>query len=106
VEAIVLGPASSLQLPLLLRAEVSEDLKRRSKPLELLLPVHDDGCRDNDQVRAPHSSFSGEVGDHRDRLDGFSETHLVSEDTVQLPVVKSGEPVESNDLIWSEHAFE
>ena len=55
-------------------------------------------------MRAPDALFDGEVGELRDRLDGFAETHLVGEDAVHLVFLEVGEPVHALDLVGAHDA--
>ena len=102
VEAVVFAPTLALHFTLLLRAKVSQDLQRGAPALELHLPVDDDSCWDDDQMRAPDASIACERRQQRDGLDCLSEPHLISQDAIQSLVVKSHEPVKADDLVLSE----
>jgi hypothetical protein len=102
MKGVLLAPPVSLDLPLFLRAKVCKDFESRAPPFELHFPVHDDSCGDNDQVRSPNAFVASKGGKHRNSLDGLSKTHLVCKYTIEFAVMKSDEPVETNDLILSE----
>lgn len=55
VEAVQFRPSLSFGFPFLGRTEVRHDLEGRAPPLELNLPVHQDGSGHNHQVRTPYS---------------------------------------------------
>lgn len=62
VERIVFAPAVPLDLPLLLRAEVSKDLEARAPFLEFDFPVHDDCRWHNNEVRSPDAFVTRQGG--------------------------------------------
>ena len=64
VERIVLAPSLPLDFPFLLRTKVSQDLESRAPPLELHLPVNDDGCRHYNKVWTPHPLVTGKGCEH------------------------------------------
>lgn len=43
---------------------------------------------DNDEVGSVEPLVLHEVGDKSNRLDGFSQTHLISQDPIQIIIVK------------------
>ena len=106
VEGVLLAPAMSLDLSLLLGAEVGEDLEAWAPLFKFHLPVHDDRCWYNDEMRTPDALVASERGQHSDGLNCFTKTHLVCQDSVKLTVVKSHQPIEANDLILSKRATE
>ena len=104
VERVVLAPAVSLYLTLLLRAEVREDLETRAPAFDLHLPVHDDSGRHDDQVRTPNAIVTCKRRKHRDSLNSLAEAHLIRKDTVQLAIVQCNEPIETNDLVLTQRS--
>ena len=102
VEGVFLRPALSLHLSLFLRPEVGQDLQGRAPTLELHLPVDNDGGGHNDEVRTPDTSVTGQRGEQRDRLNGLSESHFISQYTVQSLIVQSYKPIETDDLVLAE----
>ena len=58
MEGIGLGPALSLELPLLLRAIVGEDLECGTPLLELHLPVEHDTGGHHNEVRSPDATLT------------------------------------------------
>ena len=77
VERILFTPALTLQLSLLLRAEVCQHLQTGTPALELHLPVNHDRCGDDNEVRTPNPSVASKRGQQRNRLNRFTETHLI-----------------------------
>lgn len=52
----------------------------------------------NDEVGSIETLVLHEVRDEGDCLDGFSQTHLVRQDPVQVVVVEGNEPLQPFDL--------
>ena len=102
MEGVVLTPALPLEFALLLSAEVRKNLETRAPSLELHLPVDHDRRRHDDQVRSPDASVARKRGEERYGLNSLSKTHFVSQNPIQPLVVKSDEPIESDDLVLSQ----
>lgn len=54
--------------------------------------------RYNDEVGSVEPFVLHEVCDEGDSLDGFSQTHLISQDPVQVVVVKRNQPLQTFNL--------
>ena len=93
MEGVVLAPPLSLLLPLFLVAEISKDLEAWAPSFELHFPIDNDGGRNYDQVWTPDSLVTGQRCQHGDCLDGLTESHLISKDSIQSLVMESHQPV-------------
>jgi hypothetical protein len=56
-------------------------------------------------MRAPDTFIAGQRGQHGNSLNGFPETHLVSEDAIKFFVMKSYKPIQTNNLVLSERTM-
>ena len=104
VERIILAPAMTFDLSLLLRAEIGENLEGWAPLFEFHLPINDDSGRHYNQMRAPYSLITGQRSKHRYGLNRFSKAHLISEDTIQLLIMQGNKPVQTDNLILSQGA--
>ena len=87
VKRVLFAPTMSLDLSLLLGTEVGENLETWAPLFEFHFPVHDDGCRHHDQVRAPDTLVTGQRRQHRDSLNSLTKSHLISQNTVKFSVM-------------------
>lgn len=67
--------------------------------LHLHHPVGDGGEWHNDEEGAVDSLVLHQVADQSDGLDGFAQTHLVSQDSVQVVVVEGHHPFQPTHLV-------
>lgn len=61
VPEVIVEPAFALLLTFFARTIVGENLEARRPFFELHLPVEDDGCRDDDEMRTPYFLFAREM---------------------------------------------
>jgi hypothetical protein len=87
MERVQLGPSFSLLLSFFRRPKVSHDLEGRAPSFELYLPVHKDSCGHNDQMRSPYTLLNGQMSQQSNRLNSLPKPHLISQDTVHVPIV-------------------
>jgi hypothetical protein len=90
VEGVLGVPSLSLLLSLLLSSVVHHELEPRQELAELHLPIEHNTRRNDDEVRTPLSFVTREMGEERNRLNRFTETHLVGENSEGVSIEKSG----------------
>lgn len=90
VEGVLGVPSLSLLLSLLLSSVVHHELEPRQELAELHLPIEHDTRWDDDEVRTPLPFVAREMGEKRDSLNCFAETHLVGENSEGVSMEKSG----------------
>lgn len=103
---VELATHHSKLLPFLGGAKVGEDLESRAPLLELKLPVKQDRGGNHNEVRPPHALLTGHVGEQGYGLDGLSQSHLVSQDAIEFPLVHHYQPLQADVLVVSQFVAE
>ena len=93
MERVFLAPAMSLDFFLFLGSKIGQNLLCGAPLLEFHLPIYDYSGGHDDEVRTPHTLITGKRCQHRNGLDGLSQSHFICQDTVQLFVMKCHKPV-------------
>lgn len=106
MEEIWLAPPSSLDASFFGRPEVSHDFKCRAPSLELDLPVHQNACWYDHQVRSPIPIVGCQVCEHGYRLDGLAQTHFVSQNTIHTLLLQTDHPLHADELVVAQHSFQ
>lgn len=88
------------------RPHVADDVEVGSPDAKLHLPCRYSRERHNNEKRAILMKRVKQVGQERDRLDGFAEAHFVREDSIFSLAPDVGEPVEAGELKWLERTPE
>mmetsp|Transcript_8845 Transcript_8845/g.30409 ORF Transcript_8845/g.30409 Transcript_8845/m.30409 type:complete len:769 (-) Transcript_8845:151-2457(-) len=88
-----------LLVPLLLVAVELPGADHRAPPLELIHPVVQRGLGDDHKVWAGDSPELVQVAQERDRLQRFSQAHLVRQDAVDSVVVQVDHPIQALELV-------
>mmetsp|Transcript_4943 Transcript_4943/g.18605 ORF Transcript_4943/g.18605 Transcript_4943/m.18605 type:complete len:222 (-) Transcript_4943:1561-2226(-) len=99
---IELAGANILFVELLTLVRVSRihhHSEMRSPSLKLICPILKSSQRHNDKMRALIVFKFLQVGNERDGLNGFSEAHLVGQNSIQFVVVERHEPLKTFELI-------
>ena len=81
-------------------APIRQRLERWHKLGDLLLPVVQRRSWCNNKKGAPNVVHLGQVRHKRNTLDGFSQTHLVRQNTVDALLIQIRQPGQTLDLVW------
>lgn len=95
MECIHFGPADAFLFAFFLCAVIGEYFEAGTPFLEFHLPIEHHRRWDNDQMRSPVAFDACQMGEQRNRLDGFTQTHLVGQNSVQIAVVHCDQPIKT-----------
>ena len=104
MERVLFAPPMALDLPLLLRTKVGQDLEAWAPSFEFHFPIHNNCGGHDNKMRTPDSLITSERGQHGYSLNGLTETHFIGQNSVKFLVVQRYHPVETDNLIFSERA--
>ena len=99
VEHIELTPSEPLLLAFLPSAEVGDDLERGTPLLYFHLPIDQYAGRHHDQMRTPNSLDLRQIAKQSDRLNSLAQAHLISQNAIQILLLKLYQPLHSRLLI-------
>lgn len=87
VKSVGFGPSRSFGFPLFLGAIIRENFKTRTPLFALHLPIEHDWRGHDYEMRTPISLFTCEMGEQCYRLNSLTQTHFVSENSIQFSLV-------------------